>query len=69
MNDVKEKKKIILTSINIPYPKNCHECKLYDDRWDYPTCYATNTSRGYNFNIYKKKMPNCPLNKITIEYE
>lgn len=69
MNDVKKKKKIILTSIDIPYPKNCSECKLYDDRWDYPTCYATQKSTGYKFNIFKNKMSNCPLNKITIEYE
>ncbi len=69
MSDEKEKKKISFTSINIPYPKNCSECQLYNDCGDYPTCYATNTSMGYKFNIYEKRMPNCPLNKITIEYE
>lgn len=69
MNDIKEKKKINFTSINIPYPKNCNECILYDDHWDYPTCHATNLSMGYRFDIFTKKMPNCPLNKITIEYE
>ncbi len=69
MNNEKEKKKINFTSINIPYPKSCSECNLYDDRWDYPTCYVTQKSMGYKFNIFENKIPNCPLNKITIEYE
>ena len=42
-------------------PECCAKCQLYDDRWDYPTCYATQESRGYNFKIYEKRMPKCPL--------
>lgn len=42
-------------------PKCCDECPLYDDRWDYPTCYFTDESRGYNFDIHNKRMPGCPL--------
>lgn len=62
-------KKLEFITINIPYPKNCSECVLFDDRYDYPTCYPTQNSRGYNFNILLHKMPSCPINKITIEYE
>lgn len=56
-----------LTVITIPYPKHCSECQLYDDRGDYPTCFATQTSQGYKFNIFEKKMSNCPLRKLIIE--
>lgn len=42
-------------------PKGCGECPLYDDRWDYPTCYLTGSSRGYNFNIWENRMRDCPL--------
>lgn len=45
-------------------PKSCNDCPMYDDRWDYPTCYITNESRGYNFDIFNKRMPNCPLKEI-----
>ena len=38
--------------LNIEMPLCCAECPIYDDRWDYPTCYITNESRGYNFKIY-----------------
>lgn len=48
-------------------PSCCANCILFDDSGDYPTCYATRTSRGYNFNIYKKRMPNCPLKEYKIE--
>lgn len=42
-------------------PQSCMECQLYDDRWDYPTCYATGTSKGYKFNPFEKRMSDCPL--------
>ena len=45
-------------------PSCCHDCPAYDDRWDYPTCYLTNESRGYNFKIYEKRMPKCPLKDL-----
>jgi hypothetical protein len=47
--------------LNIEMPSCCYECPAYDDRWDYPTCYITNESRGYNFKIHEKRMPGCPL--------
>lgn len=55
--------------INMDFPSCCAECDLYDDRWDYPTCFITQKSEGYNFNIFKKKIRDCPLNKIKINIE
>ena len=53
--------------LNIEMPLCCAECPIYDDRWDYPTGYITNESRGYNFKIHEKRMPNCPLKEIQEE--
>lgn len=53
-----------MIALNIEMPKSCNDCPMYDDRWDYPTCYITNESRGYNFDIFNKRMPNCPLKEI-----
>ena len=50
---------MVLLDINMP--SCCAKCPLYDDSGDYPTCYVTNFSRGYTFNIFEKRMPNCPL--------
>lgn len=50
--------------INIDMPKSCDDCPLYDDRWDYPTCYVTNKSRGYNWDYRNHRMSNCPLTEI-----
>ena len=47
--------------IDMEMPKSCIKCPLYDDRWDYPTCYATRKSKGYNFNPFEKRMSDCPL--------
>ena len=55
--------------LDIDMPNCCSECPLFDDRWDYPTCYITQESRGYNFNIYKKRMPECPLSVSIIQKE
>ena len=51
--------------LNVEMPKCCDECPLFDDRWDYPTCYATGHSRGYNFDIRHLRMPDCPLTHVT----
>lgn len=59
----KKEKKMILIDINMP--DCCDKCPLYDDRWDYPTCYVTQEMRGYTFNIREKRMPGCPLKDIT----
>ena len=50
--------------LNIEMPSCCADCPMYDDRWDYPACYVTDESRGYNFDIFNKRMPNCPLKEI-----
>ncbi len=50
---------MVLLDINMP--TCCANCPLFDDRYDYPTCYVTQESRGYNFKIYEKRMPKCPL--------
>lgn len=47
--------------IDIEMPKCCDECDLYDDRWDYPTCYVNRKSSGYNFPVREKRMDFCPL--------
>lgn len=52
--------------IDIEMPKCCAECPLFDDRWDYPTCYITQESRGYNFKIHEKRISNCPLKEVKI---
>ena len=48
-------------------PSCCNECPLFDDRYDYPTCYCTQSSRGYNFDIRHKRMPDCPLSEFISE--
>lgn len=47
--------------IDMEMPSCCARCQLYDDRWDYPTCYATGRTKGYKFNPFEKRMPDCPL--------
>ena len=47
--------------LDIDMPKNCMECPLFDDRWDYPTCYANQNSSGYTFPITEKRMSFCPI--------
>ena len=47
--------------IDMDMPKSCDECPLFDDRWDYPTCYVNQLSSGYNFPIRDKRMDFCPI--------
>lgn len=42
-------------------PQCCDDCFALDDNGDYPTCRITHTSRGYNFNVREKRMPDCQL--------
>lgn len=51
--------------IDIEMPSCCFVCPMYDDRYDYPTCYVTNETRGYNFKVREKRMPNCPLKEFS----
>lgn len=53
--------------LNIDMPKCCAECPLFEDRYDYPTCYVTQKSKGYNFDIFHKKMDSCPLSISIIQ--
>ncbi len=55
---------MVLLDINMP--TCCANCPLFEDRYDYPTCYITQESRGYNFKIYEKRMPECPLREQTV---
>ena len=48
-------------------PKCCADCKMLDDHYDYPTCMITSHSRGYNFDIFHKRMPDCPLVESIID--
>ena len=41
--------------LDIDMPNCCAECPLFEDRYDYPTCYVTQKSEGYNFDIFHKK--------------
>ena len=50
--------------IDIEMPSCCVDCPLYDDQWDYPACYATDETRGYNFKYREKRMPGCPLREF-----
>lgn len=50
-------------------PSCCADCPLYDDRWDYPTCYLTNSSRGYTFEIHELRMPDCPIQEVKMDTE
>ena len=45
-------------------PKSCNKCPMFDDRWDYPTCFITQKSSGYNFPIHEKRMDFCPLKEV-----
>jgi hypothetical protein len=50
--------------LDIKMPICCEKCPMFDDRWDYPTCYITNHSMGYKFNKYAERMPSCPLKEL-----
>ena len=53
--------------IDMDMPTCCADCPLFDDRWDYPTCYVTQKSTGYDFKIHEKRMPKCPLKEQTTQ--
>lgn len=50
--------------IDIEMPKSCADCPLYDDNWDYPACYVTDETKGYNFKYREKRMSGCPLRDV-----
>lgn len=53
-----------MIQINIPMPRNCDECRFSDDSGDYPYCRVLQETRGYTFDMTKKKFPNCPLKPV-----
>ena len=53
--------------IDMEMPGNCSECCFFDDRGDYPLCLVLDEQRGYRFNPYKNRFPNCPLKEDETE--
>ena len=47
--------------VRMEMPKCCANCPLLDDYGDYPRCSVTQEQRGYNFPIFDKRMPLCPI--------
>ncbi len=52
--------------IDMDMPTCCYKCPLYDDKYDYPTCFFTGISKGYKFNPYDSRMSECPLKNVEI---
>ena len=50
-----------MITIDMEMPTCCNECFALDDSGDYPSCFITHESRGYNFDIFTKRMDTCPL--------
>lgn len=50
--------------INMEMPKRCSDCWALDEYGDYPRCRITEEQRGYNFNIFEKRMDKCPLMEV-----
>ena len=48
-------------------PDNCADCGLIDDTYNLQKCMATGRHIGSEFNIYDKKIDNCPLRKLPEE--
>ena len=48
-------------------PKCCADCNMLSDFYDYPTCMITQYHHGYNFDIFNKRMPDCPLVESIID--
>ena len=45
-------------------PKDCDNCRFYNDDFDYANCEATGSSRGYTWHPFGQRMPNCPLVEV-----
>ena len=46
---------------NMKIPKNCDDCPMFDDHYDYPYCNITSTCQGYKWSPLDQRMSNCPL--------
>ena len=53
-----------MIKLDMEMPKCCDDCFALDDNGDYPTCIINGHSRGYNFDIRNKRMPDCPLKEV-----
>lgn len=53
--------------VNMKMPSCCDCCPILDDSGDYPTCMITDKSRGYNFPVREKRMPDCPLIEMDLQ--
>lgn len=49
---------------NMKIPKNCDDCPMFDDHYDYPYCNITSTCQGYKWSPLDQRMSNCPLIEI-----
>lgn len=49
---------------NMKIPKNCDDCPMFDDHYDYPYCNITSTCQGYKWSPLDQRMSNCPLVEI-----
>lgn len=56
-----------MITIDMEMPTCCNECFALDDHGDYPCCLITQESRGYNFDIFTKRMNSCPLRNNHLE--
>lgn len=56
-----------MITIDMEMPTCCSECFALDDSGDYPSCFITHESRGYNFDIFTKRMDTCPLRNSHLE--
>ena len=51
--------------LGMDYPKSCAEFHAFlDDIGDYPMCQITGETRGYTFNVWARRMDNCPLRPL-----
>ena len=50
--------------INMDMPSCCGNCFALDDTGYYPTCIINDHYQGCNFDIFKKRMPDCPLKEV-----
>jgi len=58
-----------MIQINMQMPESCGTCKFMDDSGDYPLCRVLLQSRGYRFDVFTKRFPNCPLMPVEEQKE
>ena len=58
-----------MIQINMVMPESCGTCKFMDDSGDYPFCRVLLQNRGYSFDVFTKRFPNCPLKPVEEQKE